>query len=78
MSRHLTALKPGQAGTVCGFTTVDETALRLMHMGVVEGVDIELVRLAPTGDPLEIRVMGYHLSLRRADAEQVLIDPVAP
>ena len=47
---------------------------RLMDMGVVHGVEIELVKAAPLGDPLEYRLRGYHLSLRKAEAQFIEID----
>ena len=70
-------LAPGETGSVCGFEVIDEATERLMQMGIIEGASIEMVRLAPTGDPVEIRVMGYALSLRKAEAQHVLIDSVA-
>jgi Fe2+ transport system protein FeoA len=44
-------------------------------MGFVEGASVRLVRLAPFGDPLEVEIHGYHLSLRKSEAEMVLVDP---
>jgi Fe2+ transport system protein FeoA len=43
-------------------------------MGVIEGAMLEVIRVAPFGDPLEISVQGYHLSLRKAEAALVRID----
>lgn len=48
---------------------------RLMEMGLLVGTAVELVRFAPLGDPVEIRVRGYHLTLRRHEAEQILVQP---
>jgi len=48
----------------------DRPSLRLREMGVLPGVAITLVRTAPFGDPLEIRVRGYNLTLRKSEAEQ--------
>jgi Fe2+ transport system protein FeoA len=45
-------------------------------MGLLAGTRVSLVRLAPLGDPLEIRLRGYHLTLRKSEAEHVLVDPV--
>jgi ferrous iron transport protein A len=42
-------------------------------MGVLVGTPVQLVRFAPLGDPVEIKVRGYHLTLRRQDAEQILV-----
>lgn len=76
MATPLATLRPGQSGVVEGYAEDDERAVRLMHMGIVEGASVEVVRFAPTGDPIEIRVLGYALSLRRADAANVLVADV--
>jgi ferrous iron transport protein A len=76
MGPTLADMAPGQRGVVVGFAQIDAFAQRLMQFGVIEGADIELVRCAPTGDPIEIRVMGSALSLRRSEAALVLVDEV--
>jgi ferrous iron transport protein B len=48
---------------------------RLTELGVIPGVEVELVRLAPLGDPMEFELMGYRLSLRRSEAEAVAVEP---
>jgi Fe2+ transport system protein FeoA len=48
---------------------------RLMEMGLLVGTPVELIRFAPLGDPVEIKVRGYHLTLRRHEAEQILVRP---
>ena len=77
MSTALSALKPGQTGVVLGFVEIDDVALRLMQMGMIEGTVIEVIRYAPAGDPMEIRVLGYALSLRAEEAAKVLVSDVA-
>ena len=77
MSTTLASLRPGQTGVVEGFSEIDETAQRLMQMGLVEGIEIEVLRYAPAGDPIEIRVMGYALSLRGKEAANVLVSLVS-
>ena len=47
---------------------------RIMDMGITKGVEIYVRRFAPLGDPIEIRVRGYELSLRRADADMVEVE----
>lgn len=49
---------------------------RLLEMGVLPGTPIEIVRVAPLGDPIELRLRGYALSLRRADAAAVTVESV--
>lgn len=73
MSITLANLRPGEAGVVEGFAEEDDTAQRLMQMGVVEGMEIEVLRYAPAGDPMEVRVLGYALSLRGKEAANVLV-----
>lgn len=48
---------------------------RLLEMGLLVGTPVELVRFAPLGDPVEIKLRGYHLSLRRHEADLILIRP---
>ena len=77
MSTPLAALKPGQSGIVQGYVEINEAAHRLMQMGIIEGTPIEIVRFAPAGDPVEIRLMGYALSLRNEEAANVLVGAVS-
>jgi Fe2+ transport system protein A len=46
---------------------------RLLEMGLTKGTNVELIRFAPMGDPIEISVRGYRLSLRRTEAESVIV-----
>ncbi len=48
-------------------------AMRLLEMGFVPGTRVEILKTAPLGDPLELRIRGYHLSLRRAEAAYVRV-----
>lgn len=71
--QSLTALTPGQAGVVAEIHLPEEERARLLELGLVPGTVLELVRFAPLGDPVEIKVRGYHLTLRRHEAEQVRV-----
>jgi len=65
-------LSPGDRVRVTGFDDAAKAyTSRLLSMGVTPGVDIEFVKSAPMGDPVEIIVRGYSLSLRKAEAEIV-------
>ena len=70
----LDQLAPGQKAIVKKVGGQGAIRRRLMDMGVVHGVEIELVKAAPLGDPLEYRLRGYHLSLRKAEAQFIEID----
>ena len=48
---------------------------RLLEMGLLVGTKVELVRFAPLGDPVEIRVRGYNLTLRKNEAELIMVQP---
>ena len=52
-------------------------AVRLREMGMLVGTSLTLLRIAPLGDPLAIRVRGYNLTLRKSEAEHVLVEPTA-
>lgn len=69
--RTLDRLKPGDRGTVTALRGDGSIHQRLLEMGVFEGSEVEVVRFAPLGDPMEIRVQGYHLSLRKREAALV-------
>jgi ferrous iron transport protein A len=72
-TRTLDQLRPGQKAVVKRVGGQGAVRRRLMDMGVVSGVEIELIKAAPLGDPLEYRLRGYHLSLRKAEAGQIEI-----
>jgi ferrous iron transport protein A len=69
----LTALPVGARGTVSEIKVPQENRPRLMEMGLLVGTSVELVRFAPLGDPVEIKVRGYHLTLRRHEADQIWV-----
>ena len=69
----LGALAIGGRGRVTGFDLPPEHRQRLLEMGLTVGAEFEVVRFAPLGDPMEIKVRGYHLSLRKNEAVGILI-----
>ncbi len=69
----LKAMKPGQSGRVESVGGEPRIRQRLREMGLVAGTAITVVRVAPLGDPIDVELMGYHLSLRRAEAAGVLV-----
>ncbi len=70
----LAALKPGQEAVILGIQGTGAISRRMADMGVVPGQQVRLVRVAPLGDPLDISLMGYHLSLRRQEAMRVEVE----
>ena len=73
----LTLVAPGQKATVVEIKLPPENRPRLMEMGLLVGTPVELVRFAPLGDPVEIKVRGYNLSIRKHEAEQIYVRIVA-
>ena len=70
----LSELSPGQSGKVQRVVVTGPARGRLQEMGLIRGTVVQFVRSAPLGDPIEIRVSGYRLSLRRQEAEAVIIE----
>ncbi len=69
----LTAVAVGAKATVAEIKLPPASRPRLMEMGLLVGTTVELVRFAPLGDPVEIKIRGYNLTLRKHEAEQILV-----
>lgn len=74
MSLPLSELQPNDQAVVLQLPADQKIASRLREMGLLRGTTITFVRRAPLGDPLEIRLRGYNLSLRHCDAATVLVE----
>lgn len=70
--KFLSELKKGQKGQIESFTDY-ELSLKLLEMGCIPGELVEVIRIAPLGDPIAISVAGYMLSLRKGEAATVRI-----
>lgn len=64
----------GQRGRVAQVDGHDSLAARIMEMGLVPGTEVEMIGVAPLGDPLELLIRGYRLSLRRSEAKRVALE----
>lgn len=73
---NLNTLKPGQSARI--LTVGGQGALRqhFLDMGVIPGAEVTTIKFAPMGDPMELRIHGYELTLRLADAQQIEIEPI--
>ena len=69
--RPLSALQPGEEATVLRVTAQDGIRQRLLEMGFVRGARLKVEKLAPLGDPMELNVRSYELSVRKSDAEMI-------
>jgi Fe2+ transport system protein FeoA len=71
----LSKLAVGASAIVRAYPKDAAAFLRLREMGVLPGTPVTLVRTAPMGDPIEIKVRGYHLTLRKSEADHVDVEP---
>jgi len=71
----LAKLAVGARARVVKIDGSDEIACRLMEMGLTPGAPVSLVGVAPLGDPLELELRGYRLSVRRSEAARVEVEP---
>ena len=69
--KTLKEIKVGQAVTVVKLHGEGPVRRRIMDMGITKGVEIHVRKVAPLGDPMELNLRGYELSLRKADAEMI-------
>ena len=74
-NRSLASLAAGSSATVSEIRVPSEHRGRLLEMGLLVGTPIQLVRFAPLGDPIEIKVRGYNLTIRKHEAEQIWVRP---
>lgn len=74
MLTTLDTLQPNDEGVVARLEGDPEATLRLMEMGLIAGTRVKVLRFAPLGDPIEIVMRGYHLTLRRTEAAGVVVD----
>ncbi len=72
----LSSLVPGQRGKVLAIDLPGGAKGRIMEMGLTLGVTVEVVRFAPMGDPMELKVRGANLSLRKAEAASIRVQIV--
>lgn len=74
MRRTLAQLLPGQAGLVSEIQGERSIRHRLLEMGLTRGTAVQLVRIAPLGDPIEVELRGYRLSVRKSEASRVTLE----
>lgn len=73
--KKLSELKQGDKAVIKEFVN-DEIFIKLMEMGCIPGEVVKVEQVAPLGDPISIIVVGYHLSLRISEAENILVEVV--
>ncbi|NCN64805.1 MAG: ferrous iron transport protein A [Candidatus Altiarchaeum hamiconexum] len=73
MEKTLNELKVGDKTEIVKLKGVGDVKRRLLDMGVVKGTTVEIERVAPLGDPIEIKIKGYNLSLRKEEASKIIV-----
>jgi Fe2+ transport system protein FeoA len=72
----LSELKPKERGTIVKVGGDGPVHRRILDMGVVPGTEVEVVKVAPLGDPVALLIRGYHLSLRKEEAREIFVEKV--
>ena len=71
---NLAMLKRGEKGKISAIGAIGPLKRRLMDMGVLVGEEVEVLKVAPLGDPLEVKIKGYSLSLRKKEAQGIAVE----
>jgi ferrous iron transport protein A len=72
----LAEMRVGSRARVASINGVDDVSLRLLEMGLTPGVEFTLIGTAPLGDPIEVELRGYRLSVRKSEARRVEVEPI--
>jgi len=70
-------IPPGKSARVARLTSHGAILKRMLDMGISPGAIIEVKRVAPLGDPMEVAILGYNLSLRKSEANSILVEPLS-
>mgnify|MGYP000989596128 CR=1 FL=1 len=73
MERTLKELKSGERGKIIQIKGEGSVRRRLMDMGVTRGAEVLVRKVAPLGDPIEVNIRGYELTLRKSEAENIIV-----
>jgi ferrous iron transport protein A len=68
-------VRPGQTVIVDSVKVTGQARGRFMAMGIMKGAKLKVIKVAPLGDPIEVLVKSYNLSFRKAEAEQIVVNP---
>jgi ferrous iron transport protein A len=73
--KHIKDLSPGESAKIAGYEKADPAyKSKLLSMGLTKGVEVRLIKRAPMGDPVELEVRGYRLSLRKDEANTLILE----
>ncbi|AFP20516.1 ferrous iron transport protein A [Geobacter sulfurreducens] len=74
---NLAKLRPGEKGRITAIGAIGPLKRRLMDMGVLVGEEVRVIKIAPLGDPIEVSIKNYNLSLRKNEAEGIAVEVMA-
>lgn len=74
MTRTLKDLNPGESAKIKTITGKGSIRRRIVDLGLVPGVELVMERYAPLGDPVEVKTQGFHLSLRKEEADTIILE----
>lgn len=74
MMKRLDELQEGEKGIIKSFNSNSDLKIRLMGLGFVKGSEIELKKIAPLRDPIDVRIKGYDISLRKSEARNIDVE----
>lgn len=72
--KRLDEMRPGEKGRITAVSPCGALRCRMMEMGLVNGAELKVIRLAPSGDPVEVLLRGYGLALRKREALNVILE----
>lgn len=72
--KYLSELKPNDSGTIKSIKAEGSLKQKLLDMGMIPGSPIKVLKLAPLGDPIDVQIRGYQLSLRKSEAQHITIE----
>ena len=76
MTISMDQLLPGEKATVLQIHAVGDLRQKLLAMGLLPGVEVQLIRVAPLGDPLDFKLRDFHLSMRRNEARNIIVERI--
>ncbi len=74
MEMTLDQMEVGQKGRIVKLVKQGATRKALLEMGILPNAEVTIIRSAPLGDPLELLIQGYHLSIRKVDAQMIIVE----
>lgn len=74
LTKRLADLKPGDTGVISALKGTGNIKHRLIDMGVVPGTEVHVIKYAPLGDPIEIKVKNFNLALRMSEAATIMVE----